>query len=266
MNSNLLIGAISSNYSVEDIRHWAQTSKFEDTDRVLYLYNSDSNSPLVPYLVENGIDVYLPQTNFFGEYQEKFLTDTGRVTLESSYNLIHNTRFLHIANFLRDTQYEKVFITDIKDVIFTQSPFPRIPKDGIITTGEGIKYREHAWNLDHLYRNLGILGFDLLDQEVLNVGVFGGGTKDVEALCKDIYLMSCGKFKVADQTSFNYLIRNSYNHKTTFTSLEDKFAVHLHVIREGAVKFDLNDLKDYIVIHQYDRFGDEILNYYTLPQ
>lgn len=266
MNKNLLIGAISGNYSVADIKNWVQTSKFIDTDRVLYLYNGDSNSPLVSYLAENNVDVYLPQINFFGESQDEFLTDTGRVTPESSYNLVHNARFLHIANFLRDMQYEKVFITDVKDVMFTQSPFPRVPSEGIIATGEVIKYRDHAWNLDHLYTNLGFLGFDLVEQEVLNVGVFGGGAGDVKALCKDIYLMSCGKFKVADQTSFNYLTRSSYKHKTTFTSLEDKFAIHLHVIKEGVVKFDLNNLKDYTIIHQYDRFGDEILNYCTLPE
>lgn len=266
MNKNLLIGAISGNYSVADIKNWVQTSKFIDTDRVLYLYNGDSNSPLVSYLAENNVDVYLPQINFFGESQDEFLTDTGRVTPESSYNLVHNARFLHIANFLRDIQYEKVFITDVKDVMFTQSPFPRVPSEGIIATGEVIKYRDHAWNLDHLYTNLGFLGFDLVEEEVLNVGVFGGGAEDVKALCKDIYLMSCGKFKVADQTSFNYLTRSSYKHKTTFTSLEDKFAIHLHVIKEGVVKFDLNNLKDYTIIHQYDRFGDEILNYCTLPE
>ena len=266
MKTNLLIGAISANYSVKDIENWVKTSNFEDTKRALYLYNGDENSPLVPYLAENNVDVYLPQVNFFGESQDEFLTDTGRVSLESSYNLVHNVRFLHIANFLRDSNYEKVFITDVKDVIFTQSPFPRVPKEGIIATGEVIKYKDHAWNLEHLYTNLGFLGLDLTQEEVLNVGVFGGGKEDVEALCKDIYLMSCGKFKVADQTSFNYLTRNSYKHKTVFTSLEDKFAIHLHVIKEGVIKFDLNSLKDYTIIHQYDRFGDEILNYYTLPE
>lgn len=266
MKTNLLIGAVSANYSIKDIENWVKTSNFEDTSRVLYLYNGDENSPLVPYLTENNVDVYLPEVNFFGESQNEFLTDTGRVSPESSYNLVHNVRFLHIANFLRDTNYKKVFITDVKDVLFTQTPFTRVPEQGIVATGEVIKYKEHTWNLEHLYTNLGFLGLDLIEEEVLNVGVFGGGKEDVEALCKDIYLMSCGKFKVADQTSFNYLTRNSYKHKTTFTSLEDKFAVHLHVIKEGAVKFDLNNLKDYTIIHQYDRFGDEILNYYTLPK
>lgn len=266
MKTNLLIGAISGNYSVKDIENWVKTSDFEDTDRVLYLYNGDETSPLVPYLAENNVDVYIASYNFFTGTQYDFLTDTGKVTAESSYNLVHNIRFLHIANFLRDTTYEKVFITDVKDVMFTQSPFPRVPKQGIIATGEVIKYRQHAWNLEHLHATIGMIGVDLFDEEVLNVGVFGGGREDVKTICNDIYLIACGKFKVADQTAFNYLTRNAYRHKTIFTSLDDKFAVHLHVIKEGAVKFDLNNVKDYTVIHQYDRFGDEIFNYYTLPQ
>lgn len=264
--NNLLIGAISNNYSVKDIQNWVETSNFEDTHRVLYLYNGNNNSPLVSYLSENNIDVYLANCNFFGKEQDTFLTDTGKVTSESSYNLVHNIRFLHISNFLRNTKYEKVFITDVKDVIFTKSPFPRVPKEGIIATGEAIKYNQHQWNLEHLYTNLGLIGFDIVEEEVLNVGVFGGGQEDVRSICKDIYLMSCGKLKVADQTSFNYLTRSSYKHKTTFTTLEDKFTVHLHVIKEGAVNFNLNTLKDYTVIHQYDRFKDEIFNYYTISK
>jgi hypothetical protein len=72
-------------------------------------------------------------------------------------------------------------------------------------------------------------------------------------MCRDIYLLSCGKPLVADQTSFNYLIRNSYKDKTTFTSIGDNFAVHLHVVSTGQVELDLTKLNDYIIVHQYDR-------------
>ena len=262
---NLLIGAISGNYSPQDLKNWVETSNWNNCERVLLLYNP-SNNGIEEYLKNNNINIIYPNFDFFGNEQDIFLTDTGKVTPENSYNLIHNIRFLHIANFLKDTNYEKVFITDVKDVLFTQSPFSRVPKEGIIVAGEVIKYNQHKWNLEHLYTNLGLIGFDIAEEEVLNVGVFGGGQEDVRSICKEIYLMSCGKFKVADQTSFNYLIRNLYKHKTIFTTLEDKFAIHLHVIKEGAVNFNLNTLKDYTVIHQYDRFGDEIFNYYTLPQ
>ena len=72
-------------------------------------------------------------------------------------------------------------------------------------------------------------------------------------LCRDIYLLSCGKPLVADQTSFNYLIRNGYRKKTTLTSIQDYFAVHLHVVSTGQIKLDLSKINDYIIVHQYDR-------------
>jgi len=78
----------------------------------------------------------------------------------------------------------------------------------------------------------------------------------VQEMCMDIYLLSAGKLKVADQTSFNYLIQTKYKEQTKFTTLEDKFAVHLHVINAGLVAFDLNTVSQYKVVHQYDRIAN----------
>jgi hypothetical protein len=72
-------------------------------------------------------------------------------------------------------------------------------------------------------------------------------------MCADIYLLSVGKLKVADQTSFNYLIQTKYKDQTRYTTLDDKFAVHLHVINAGLVTFDLNTVSQYKIVHQYDR-------------
>lgn len=266
MKSNLLVGAISGNYSVKDIQKWVETSDFEDTDRALLLYNQGENQELIKYLNTHKILVYTPESNFFNHECTHFNTHTGEVTLENSYTLVHNIRFLHLSILLENTEYRKIFTTDVKDVIFTRSPFESLPDQGLVATSEVIKYKEHAWNTEHLYTNLGVFGNLLFDEEVLNVGVWGGAQEDVKNLCRDIYLLSCGRFKVADQTSFNYLIRTSYKEKTKVTSLADNFAIHLHVVKEGKVPFNLEDLNKYAVIHQYDRFGDEILNYYTLPQ
>ena len=75
----------------------------------------------------------------------------------------------------------------------------------------------------------------------------------IKELCADIYLFATGRHKVADQTSFNYLIQTKYKHQTQFLGLEDMFAVHLQVIVNGLVKFDLTDIAKYVIIHQYDR-------------
>ena len=124
----------------------------------------------------------------------------------------------------------------------------------MIATSEEIIYDNEEWNKNHIHYNLGVIGLEkLLHQPVYNVGVFGGGHELMKEICADIYLMSVGKYKVADQTSYNYLIQTKYKAKTIFTNLEDKLAVHLHVINAGLIKFDMVSIKEYKIIHQYDR-------------
>ena len=263
---NLLIGAISGNYRPQDIKVWVESSKFEGVERVLLLYNSTTDE-LGHFLREQNVGIILPDFDFWGQYTDKITTDTGAMSLDTSYNLVHNLRFLHIWNFLESNTFEKVLITDVKDVCFTANPFNKLDSKTLTATSEVILYKEENWNQAHLHSNLGIIGLaKLLDKPVYNVGVFGGSNQLVKDMCADIYLLSCGKYKVADQTSFNYLINTKYKDATNFTSLEHNLAVHLHVIKAGLVSFDLHTLAQYPIIHQYDRYGDEIQHYYTIPQ
>ncbi len=252
---NLLIGAISGNYNVDDVKTWVETSNFEGVERILLLYNR-TDGRLEEYLRTNKIHVIHPDFNFWGDLSESFSTDTGAVQLASSYDLVHNIRFFHIWNYLNENgkEYAKVLVTDVKDVYFYGDPFEDIPQDKLVASSEVILYQDEQWNQTHLLHNLGLIGVTtLLDKPVYNVGVFGGGTTLVRDLCADIYLMSCGKPKVADQTSFNYLINTKYKNTTIYTNLTDYFAVHLHVINAGLVPFNLEDIRRYKIVHQYDR-------------
>lgn len=250
---NLLIGAISGNYNVSDVRKWVETTNGFDIDRTLLLYNSNNNE-LIEYLLSQNINVIPVTHNFYGNEIDKFEVDTGRMTLESSYDIVHNIRFFHIWQYLNDNEYDKVLITDVRDVYFNRNPFDHIPHNMLIASSEMIKYKNEDWNKRHLVTNLGGIGIEtLLDKEVYNVGVFGGAAHYVKNISKDIYLMSVGKPLVADQTSFNYLIQTSYKDDTMFTDLNDRFGIHLHVIANGFVDFDLNKIDDYTIVHQYDR-------------
>jgi len=250
---NLLIGAISGNYNVDDLKYWVETSNFINCDRALLLYNP-SNNGLEEYLKLNNIQVILPDFDFWGNTKNQFNYNTAECNFHTSYDLIHNIRFFHIWNYLEQQIYDKVLITDVKDVYFNSNPFIHLKDNFITATSEEIIYKNENWNKEHLHYNLGIIGLNyLLDEYVYNVGVFGGDYNLVKNICSDIYLMSIGKAKVSDQTSFNYLIQTKYKEQTNFTSLENKLAVHLHVIHAGLVSFNLNDIKDYSIIHQYDR-------------
>lgn len=261
---NLLIGAISANYAPSDIQRWVLTSKWDDCERVLLVYNVTSqDNPLLTYLKEQNVTVLQPNFDFWGNTLTTYNHHTGVCSLENSYDLIHNIRFFHIWNYLQDESYEKVLITDVRDVYFNYNPFTRIPNDKLLATSEELLYKDHQWNQTHLHYNLGVVGLSLLSDELIyNVGVFGGPSQLVQQISADIYLMSVGKHKVADQTSFNYLIQTRYKHVTEFSRVSDKFAVHLHVVNEGLVNFDYKSSGDYAVIHQYDR----IPNYENIIQ
>lgn len=253
MKENLLIGAISGNYGVEDIETWVNTSEF-GFSRTLIVFNAKDNNSLIPYLDSKNINYILPNHDFWGNSKDFFEHHTGKMNLENSFDLIHNMRFMYIHRYLKECpEYKKVLVTDVKDVKFNSNPFDKLPTDKLVATGEVIKYKEDDWNMEHLIYNIGIFGFDFKEEEVLNVGVFGGSAELVRDISRDIFLLSAGKPKVADQTSFNYLARTSYKDKFIFTSIEDKLAVHLQVIVNGSVEFDYNTIPDYPIVHQYDR-------------
>ena len=250
---NLLIGAISGNYGIKDVDRWVESSNIFGCERILLLYNN-TNSELSEYLLSKNIDVIVPEFDMYGQYTTKFETNTANNDLESSYNLVHNVRFFHIWQILNDTEYDKVLITDVRDVYFNRDPFEYVPHNLIIASSEVVKYENEDWNKRHLFVNLGGIGTDtLIDKEVYNVGVFGGCGHYVRNICRDIYLMSIGKKLVADQTSFNYLIQTTYKDDVMFTDLSNNFAVHLDVIAKGFVPFDMNTLDRYFIVHQYDR-------------
>jgi len=250
---NLLIGAISGNYFPQDLKNWVETSNWNDCERILLLYNP-SNNGIEEYLKNNNINIIYPNFDFWGNEKTQFNFNTGVCDFTTSYDLIHNIRFFHIWNFLQDNVYDKVLITDVKDIYFNNNPFDLLSSSFITATSEEIIYKNEEWNKAHIHYNLGIIGLQtLLDKPVYNVGVFGGNYELIKNMCADIYLMSIGKYKVADQTSYNYLIQTKYKDKTIFTDLKNNLAIHLHVVNAGLIQFDLNNINQYSIVHQYDR-------------
>lgn len=252
---NVLIGAISGNYSVNDIKKWVESSDSFNLSRLLLLYN-DENKDLKDYILSKNIDLIIPKYDAYNNEILKFETNTGMMNINSSYHIVHNIRFYHIWQYLLENalNFDKVLITDVRDVYFNDDPFLKIPDDQIIVSSEVIRYDQEEWNERHLFNNLTMIGIETLHKNpVYNVGVFGGNPELVKSLCKDIYLLSVGKPLVADQTSFNYLIQTSYKNFVLFTDLDNKFAVHLHVVANGKVKFDMKNIPYYSIIHQHDR-------------
>jgi hypothetical protein len=162
-----------------------------------------------------------------------------------------------------------VLLTDVNDIVFNGNPFIWLRNKnfkGIVASSEEVTHEEETWNLENYWTTFGIITEFHKNTKVYNAGTISGTAQEVANLCRDIYLLSINKPRNADQAAYNYLIQNSYKDKTLFTDLSDKWVLHLHVINQKQVPFDLNSIKDYTIIHQYDRLENEILNYYTLPQ
>ena len=269
MNKNLLIGAISGNYSIKNLKNWVKTSQFTGVDRVLFYYNPEGTE-ITEYCYDNKIELITPGFDLYGGEVQNFITNSGHLTIENSPLLVHHVRFLHWWYYLKDLDpTDLVLLTDVNDIIFSKNPFEWLRErnhTGIVASSEEVTHEQETWNFQNYWTTFGIITEFNKKTKIYNAGSIAGTAQEVSNLCRDIYLLSINKPRNADQAAYNYLIQNSYKDKTLFTGLEDNWGVHLHVINEKQVEFDLHKIKDYIIIHQYDRLGDEILNYYTLPE
>lgn len=255
---NYLIGSISGNYSPQNLNTWINTSDtFNNVERVLFLYN-DTNPELKEFCINKGITVVVPDFDFYGNNLTNFIANSGDLTPDNAHRMVHHIRFLHYSFFLKDlSENDKVILTDINDVKFNSNPFEHevfISNNGIIATSEEITFENENWNLDCLKATLGILSLGDIQKKTINcAGVIGGSAGILSKLCADIYLLCIGKSRNADQVAYNYLINGSYKNQTTFSDINDNFAIHLHVIAHKLVDFDLSKLNNYAIIHQYDR-------------
>jgi hypothetical protein len=253
---NYLIGAISGNYGEINLRNWVKSSDIPGVKRVLFYYNP-SNEGLINYCKENNIEVVIPTFNLYNNPVHAFIADSGSLTEENSEILVHHIRFFHWFLFLKDlNENDLILLTDVNDVVFNGNPFEWLESKnhkGIVASSEEVIHANEEWNLLNYYTTFGIITSLYTQTKIYNAGTIAGTAKEVSDLCKDIYLLTLHKSRNADQAAYNYLIQNSYKDKTLFTDLNDKWGVHLHLVNQNKVQFDLNTIDEYKIIHQYDR-------------
>jgi len=268
---NYLLGAISGNYTIENIKNWVNTSNFENVQRVLFYYIPSQTSEIDSFCKENNIWLFFPNFNLYGKEQKEYIANSGLLNVSNAYCLIHHVRFLHFAYFLKNSTKPKdnIITTDVTDVIFNGNPFEQLESwkfEGIIASSEEILHKDENWNLENYYSTFGFLTNYFKNTKIYNAGFISGTSEILQDLFNQMYLLCLFKSRNADQAAYNYLIQTSFKDKTKFTHMEDYWGLHLHVIKNNNIPFNLNDIPKYKVIHQYDRLGDEIQHYYTLPK
>ena len=254
MNKSVLIGAISGDYTVDMMKPWEVSSRFDGVDRVIFIYKN-KNQEVIKYLLDNNVTIIEPDFDFYGNKLENVESNSGVITESTARNLVHNLRFFHISWFLETNKYDKVIITDVRDLIFNHNPFDIVPTDKLLASSEYVTLAEDdGFNRDRLFTVMGNFINTMLDKEVYCCGVVAGGGEVVKNLCRDIYLLCIGR-KHVDQQAYTYLIHTSYKSQTIFSKMEDNFVIHLAYVANGKVKFDINKIKEFAIVHQYDRLN-----------
>jgi hypothetical protein len=261
-SKNLIIGGYT-NYGINQLKPWVLSAREvagDNTDVVL-IYGNTSQETL-DWLTEQGVLLW-PMDQL-------------------PYVPPHVMRFHSLYEFMRNKwmEYDFVVATDVKDVYFQNNPCDEVAiKCGYGTTdtydllvaSEGLLYKDEPWGRENLLQAYGPYVYEhFKDNEIFNVGTFGGKSEYVKDMFFNIYTNALHRpISICDQAVFNVLINtqpfkeNVYKTNNWAAELGtimdpskiEQFRPKLLVVEpffeEGLLK-DYTD-KVFPIVHQYDR-------------
>lgn len=258
MSKKNLILSTSSGYNWDQIKTWNLSAKRTGNDVCNILINPTQD--LVKACQDNGVGVVA-------------------YNIPQSGKPPHNLRFLLQYKYLMSVvdDYKRVIVTDSRDVYFHSDPFPvlediqrweKCEYIPVVCGTECIRYKDEHWGNGNLMEGYGYAYDEYKDQEICNVGVLCGNTKNVAEVCLTIFSMCYhNPASVSDQSSFNILMGTDMGHDSILrTRPSNGLMVHLGTV--GVQKFrdkllekptwDESGLptvngKVIPIIHQYDR-------------
>jgi hypothetical protein len=190
MAKNLIIGGFT-NYNANQLRPWVISAKEVagiDNDVVLTYGNATEETlewlkgqyvKIVPMLPVEGIP-------------------------------IHVLRFLSIYDYLHKhwQEYDYVITTDVKDVYFQTDPFKFLVDRKLVIASEGLVYKDEPWGNENLLQSYGPYVYQQFkDNEIFNVGTFGGTSEYVKDMVFNIFTNAINRpIPICDQAVFNVLL------------------------------------------------------------
>jgi hypothetical protein len=213
--------------------------------------------------------------NGVNDETKKFLIDNGWLVIGCVIIedvILHNQRFIDIANNLDKFNVDIIIFLDAKDIIFQQNPEDWLDNNmigDIVATTESLKFKDDDWS-----REIGSYfpnEWDWIkESEIYNCGVIIGKKNQIKDLFNTIYNSAVKSNKLhtpVDQIMFNILIHDK-KYNTQFIKQQDGFTIHMaikfkypksyhfteslgKVLDNGKVTNDNGD--NFFIIHQYDR-------------
>jgi len=208
-------------------------------DKIMVVYETDDET--VNYLKSNGWEL------FKSELQGH----------------IHMHRLISIYMILKqlDRKYRYIITTNFRDVVFQQNPsnylIENLKKD-ILVSSENVLYKDEPWGTKNILEGYNQLLFDRYSENpTCNVGVLAGKYGSMMDLLLLNYLVSqSGNTQhFTDQSSFNFIIHNKLvNDSVQIEGLETNWAYQIGTLNNPKlIGKEIHDLKDYVIVHQYDR-------------
>ena len=199
-----------------------------------------------------------------------YLINHNWIILEGQLNgHPHMNRLIDIYATLKglDKQYRYVITTDVRDVVFQKNPSEYLEKNlkkEILVSSENVLYKNEPWGVKNILEGYNELFLDRYEEEIsCNVGVLAGKYDSMLELLLLNYLVSqAGNTQhYTDQSSFNFIIHNSLvKDKIQIEGLETKWTLQVGTLTNPTLitsyPLEKYDLRDYTIVHQYDRDKD----------
>lgn len=281
MSSNLILSN-AKGIKLDDIKNWILSASRYQGEYDIGLLLCDHDKEIIDFCQFKNIKVFPYYDDEEGKsksyyYRRCYLLSKILKTLDS---------------------YQYVLMTDVKDVVFQEDPFPKLiqklgDKDAVLSS-ENLNISSEPWNQNVLFQ---LFGGEVCDQirenEVINSGIIFGRPKflsQLNRLMYDVVHTLTGE-QIRDQAALQYLYYSFplIKDRCVLSTGDDFIATHLAVagptryytewnfqntLKCGHVKLDDERLEvlhpngqKYSIVHQYNRIPEwyeKINNYYSL--
>jgi hypothetical protein len=263
MMKNAVI-SFAHSYNPEDVAPWINSLRMTSFDGDVIVLNFGLPQATIDFLQSKNVIIYDCQLN--GHH----------IVVE---------RFIVMYSLLKESEYDSILSTDMKDVIFQHNPFyidTEYLPDGFkykpfMVSSEAIKYKDEDWGRNNLQVCYGEELYETMkDRTIYNAGVICGKNHWVSDLFFHVYMWSMVGIKndpQPDQAALNLILNtNPFYQLTHFlpshhpwccnlgTTLADavvqKYSGKIDLIptiQDGQVYTSNSKKYRYSIVHQWDR-------------
>jgi len=196
---------------------------------------------------------------------------------------INDSRLIHTANWIEQSEYDLFMVTDVFDVCFQSDPFEMMDTNSydFFAGSEGLIHTEEAWNLDVMKKAFPEHYDFIKPFEIICSGVMGGKKETLSKTLRmqqDLVDKALHGHDIRDQAALNILIYKNLVDRCRIFTPDEGWVVHcalsgptfetgawgldkIHANRYGLPVLEGNVLKNkhdqvFKIAHQYNRIPE----------